>query len=867
MLGEEQATGCGKTHTISGSNSQPGIIFLIMKDLFDRITAKSTDTDFSLTVSYLEIYNETVRDLLAPEKGEIPVRDHNGTATPVGLSTKEPTSAADVVEWITLGNTNRTVNATEANATSSRSHAVLRVTVSQKPRAGGLTDTVSSACLSVIDLAGSERASVTKNKGDRLIEGANINRSLLALGNCINALCDPKARAHVPYRDSKLTRLLKESLGGNCKTVMIVCVSPSSVHYDETHNTLQYANRAKEIKTKAIRNVTSLNRHVGSYCAQISEQKVEIDRLRAELLGAGGGQMERDADARAFKTSMVKLRSAWEGGKAGYGRGEAARSERDLVNTMVGTLRTWKTDVVDKWDGTTASDLATLTLARLTTNCDTLERKLTDESSLLRASLNDKRSTMVTYDTILRNEMALFEARHPNCLAQYVLATQLLEQELETSLAQARERGVREAFKCQALVGRAMSTARAEVGKVMAAAEVDDVGLSTLATTIDAANDTAFIALGRPTSSTVGTKRDAATRSPFEAQNPWQASTMDSGRKVPRAALAGPGSTPSSSSFPVPSSSYPIPPASVRKQSPRKSPKKPVSFRPTKPSPKKRKVQWRDETGDGWELADRRSPLTAVDGLGGTTNPFLHVTAVPSSPAVTTWTSTSTLTHGPSSTAAEMMAAKVKSRSTGTLLRKGTTATSRVLSTTTSSSVPFSFLIDDNSMLPPPLPRPFSDLSIPSTSMAPHSSGLFAPLVSSLPLSTSPPSRSPSTIGPQRSTRSSRRVSSSTPLLPTVAPPLQTTRMRASRAGPSQTFVAPGSIKKSPRKVPASKRTSPPLPSAGMGNLNFGMGVGGGVGSESAKRAVVRRESTMGAVKAARESLAGSLGTGKGGWR
>ena len=102
--------------------------------------------------------------------------------------------------------------------------------------------------MSIIDLAGSERAAATKNRGARLNEGANINKSLLALGNCINALCDPRRRNHVPYRDSKLTRLLKFSLGGNCKTVMIVCVSPSSQHYDETLNTLKYADRAKEIK-------------------------------------------------------------------------------------------------------------------------------------------------------------------------------------------------------------------------------------------------------------------------------------------------------------------------------------------------------------------------------------------------------------------------------------------------------------------------------------------------------------------------------------------------------------------------------------------------------------------------------------------
>lgn len=168
-----QATGCGKTHTISGSSTQPGIVFLLMKDLFARIAARSDEVDFSLTVSYLEIYNETIRDLLAPESGVLQLRDSQaGMPTPANLSAKEPSCAHDVVEWITLGNNNRTVNFTEANATSSRSHAVLRVTVTQKPKGGGMTDTSTSACLSVIDLAGSERASVTKNRGERSVQSA-----------------------------------------------------------------------------------------------------------------------------------------------------------------------------------------------------------------------------------------------------------------------------------------------------------------------------------------------------------------------------------------------------------------------------------------------------------------------------------------------------------------------------------------------------------------------------------------------------------------------------------------------------------------------------------------------------------------------
>jgi kinesin family member 18/19 len=133
----------------------------------------------------------------------------------------------------------------------------------------------------MIDLAGSERASTTENKGQRMIEGANINKSLLALGNCINTLSDKsKAGSFVPYRDSKLTRLLKDSLGGNTKTLMIACVSPSYIAYEETVNTLKYANRARNIKRKTTRNIKEVEMHVSKYKNIIDSMKNEIDMLK-----------------------------------------------------------------------------------------------------------------------------------------------------------------------------------------------------------------------------------------------------------------------------------------------------------------------------------------------------------------------------------------------------------------------------------------------------------------------------------------------------------------------------------------------------------------------------------------------------------
>ncbi|KAI5306104.1 kinesin-like protein Klp5 [Ascosphaera pollenicola] len=277
------ATGCGKTHTITGTQQQPGIIFLAMQELFERMEEQEGEKITDLSLSYLEIYNETIRDLLVPGKANLNLReDANQSVSVAGLSTHHPKSIQEVMDMIMRGNQCRTQSPTDANATSSRSHAVLQINVAQRERNAPINEPHTMATLSIIDLAGSERASATKNSGERLFEGANINKSLLALGSCINALCDQRKHSHIPYRNSKLTRLLKFSLGGNCQTVMIVCVSPSSQHFDETQNTLRYANRAKNIQTKVTRNVYNVNRHVKDFLVKIDEQRALIDELKAQ---------------------------------------------------------------------------------------------------------------------------------------------------------------------------------------------------------------------------------------------------------------------------------------------------------------------------------------------------------------------------------------------------------------------------------------------------------------------------------------------------------------------------------------------------------------------------------------------------------
>ncbi|TDL29449.1 kinesin-domain-containing protein [Rickenella mellea] len=285
------ATGCGKTHTISGTDKDPGIIYLTMADLFRRIEERRDEHNIDISVTFLEIYNEEIRDLLTEPGSNVPrgglqIREDK-TVKVAGLVELHPNSAEQIKEIVLLGNTRRTQSATHANETSSRSHAVLQIHVTQSPRTASTTEQRSLATLSIIDLAGSERAAATTNMGQRMVEGANINKSLLALGNCINALCESGgATRHVPYRNSKLTRLLKFSLGGNCKTVMIVCIAPTSNHFDDTHNTLLYADRASKIKTKVVtRNVVNVDRHVGQYVEAIQRLNMEVAELKAKLAG------------------------------------------------------------------------------------------------------------------------------------------------------------------------------------------------------------------------------------------------------------------------------------------------------------------------------------------------------------------------------------------------------------------------------------------------------------------------------------------------------------------------------------------------------------------------------------------------------
>ncbi|XP_044836280.1 kinesin-like protein KIF19 [Mauremys mutica] len=280
-------TGAGKTYTMLGTDCDPGIYIRTLNDLFKAIEATSDNMDYTVSMSYLEIYNEVIRDLLNPYSGFLDLReDARGNIQIAGITEVSTTNAQEIMQLLTKGNKERTQEPTAANKTSSRSHAVLQVTVKQKSRVKNINEEVRVGRLFMVDLAGSERAAQqTQNRGKRMKEGAHINRSLLALGNCISALSEKGgSRAqYVNFRDSKLTRLLKDSLGGNSRTVMIAHISPASIYFEESRTTLIYAYRAKNIKTRVKRNLLNVSYHIAQYTSIISDLREEIEGLKAKI--------------------------------------------------------------------------------------------------------------------------------------------------------------------------------------------------------------------------------------------------------------------------------------------------------------------------------------------------------------------------------------------------------------------------------------------------------------------------------------------------------------------------------------------------------------------------------------------------------
>ncbi|KAI6097440.1 P-loop containing nucleoside triphosphate hydrolase protein [Pisolithus croceorrhizus] len=441
------ATGCGKTHTISGTEADPGVIYLAMADLFQRIEDRKDEWSTEVVVTFLEIYNEEIRDLLAEPgaptpRGGLQIREDKFVKV-VGLVEHRPTTAEDVKQIVLQGNSRRTQSPTHANETSSRSHAVLQVHVTQAPRTAALSEQRTVATLSIIDLAGSERAAATSNMGQRMVEGANINKSLLALGNCINALCESGgAVRHVPYRNSKLTRLLKFSLGGNCKTVMIVCIAPTSQHFDDTHNTLLYAERATKIKTRVVtRNVVNVDRHVGQYVEAINRLNIEVAELKAKLAGKISAENE-----------VVKRRRA-------EAQAEVERAKRDMEVRMEQT----RASIVDGASCTGKLSAAELTLYSINARLAEIESQssaplssdLEAERALLRA-LAGPQEQAVKSDSHLTTLRAVCERRSANLenvsIENVKADATWRKAEMERVRAEAEKDAVKESFQSQAKI-------------------------------------------------------------------------------------------------------------------------------------------------------------------------------------------------------------------------------------------------------------------------------------------------------------------------------------------------------------------------------------------------------------------------------
>uniref|UniRef100_A0A8C2DW22 plus-end-directed kinesin ATPase n=1 Tax=Cyprinus carpio TaxID=7962 RepID=A0A8C2DW22_CYPCA len=288
-------TGAGKSYTMMGKQEkdQEGIIPLLCEDLFTKISDNNDNSmSYSVEVSYMEIYCERVRDLLNPKnKGNLRVREHPLMGPYVeDLSKLAVTSYNDIQDLMDSGNKARTVAATNMNETSSRSHAVFNIIFTQKRHDSDTENTSEKVSkISLVDLAGSERADSTGAKGTRLKEGANINKSLTTLGKVISALAEvnkkkKKVESFIPYRDSVLTWLLRENLGGNSRTAMVAALSPADINYDETLSTLRYADRAKQIRCNAVINEDPNNRLV-------RELKEEVARLKDLLYAQGLGDI------------------------------------------------------------------------------------------------------------------------------------------------------------------------------------------------------------------------------------------------------------------------------------------------------------------------------------------------------------------------------------------------------------------------------------------------------------------------------------------------------------------------------------------------------------------------------------------------
>lgn len=276
-------TSSGKTHTIHGYDLDPGLVPRCVTRIFETITA-TPDREFAINMSYMECYNEIINDLLEPKNANLKILEDKKAGVFVQNLSEAHVASEEMVQMLLeKGQSNRQVGRTDFNSVSSRSHTIFTIRIeSQSTKPGDKT--VLSAVLNMVDLAGSENLANTDATKTRKTETGHINKSLLVLGHVISMIAQGKGAGHIPFRDSKLTRMLKDSLNGNAVISICCNMSPSSGSMDITSSTLRFADRAKQIK-----NTASANKKAASSETMIAKYKEEIEELKAQLAGGGGG--------------------------------------------------------------------------------------------------------------------------------------------------------------------------------------------------------------------------------------------------------------------------------------------------------------------------------------------------------------------------------------------------------------------------------------------------------------------------------------------------------------------------------------------------------------------------------------------------
>jgi len=335
-------TGCGKSFSMQGITDPPtqrGIIPRAFEQIFEAIDT-SENMKYLVHASYLEIYNEEIRDLLGNDiKKKLDLKEHPDQGVYVqNISLHAVQSTQECEDLMEKGWGNRATGATKMNADSSRSHSIFTINIEMMSTGAGDSSHIRKGKLNLVDLAGSERQSKTEATGDRLKEATKINLSLSALGNVISALVDGKSK-HIPYRDSKLTRLLQDSLGGNTKTMMVACLSPADNNYEETLSTLRYANRAKNIKNKPKINEDPKD-------AMLREYQSEIEKLKQMIEKGGfeGGEVVPSEEL--LEAERERVRSEYEAEMAEMR--EKFSSEQQSKAKMAAEIEELKRDYEDK---------------------------------------------------------------------------------------------------------------------------------------------------------------------------------------------------------------------------------------------------------------------------------------------------------------------------------------------------------------------------------------------------------------------------------------------------------------------------------------------------------------------------------------